>query len=378
MKKALKILFISDIHLGHRKNHAQSMVGNLNKFFSCEKRFMGVDLVVLVGDVFDEALTLNSEHVAHIDAWVANVLRLCHKHNVKLRVLEGTPSHDRGQSERFTIINEIYAQHGLGVDLRHVNTLSIEYFEDWDINVLYVPDEWNHSTDTTLQEVRDLMRSKGLSQVDFACMHGTMDYQLPAHIKNSPRHDSSAYSAMVRYMISIGHIHQFSVHDNIVAQGSFDRMCHGDEKPKGFISVEAEPRGNYSVEFVENELARKYITVVCQHDEMEDNLRQLDFAVKDLCAQSCVRVEAHHANAILANMDLLSARWPALTWSDLPRGKPDDNVEGALEDESIEYQPVSVRRDNITELVMNRLKKLQLSSDVLGICKEELLEIERM
>ena len=376
MNRQLRLSCISDIHLGARKNTADAIIANLNKCFSCDAHFSQLDMVVVVGDVFDEALTLASEYVAHIDAWVARVLRLAYKHQVVVRVLEGTPSHDRGQSERFTIINALHTELGHGVDLKHVKVLSIEHFDAWDMDVLYVPDEWNHSCDATLEEVHALMAAKGLVQVDFAMMHGSMDYQLPAHIKSAPRHDSASYGALTRSLVFIGHIHIYSRVRNIIAQGSFDRLAHGEEGAKGFVSAIVQPSGQHTARFIENKGARKYVTVVCTGDA-EESLRLLDAQAAKLPSGSCLRVEASYLDPILSDLDALRLRWPLLVWSALPKGKEDPAEQAAACEEYV-YVPVSVRRDNITELVLARLAKLGLGAATLALCEDNLKEVERL
>jgi predicted MPP superfamily phosphohydrolase len=379
MQKELRLSVISDIHLGHKRNTAEMIVANLNKHFSCEAHFSQLDLVVLAGDVFDEALGLACEHVAHIDAWVARVLRLCHKYGVVIRVLEGTPSHDRGQSERFTIINAIHEQHGFGVDLRHVRALSVEHLDAFDIDVLYVPDEWNHCTDKTLEQAQELLGAKGLTQVDFAIMHGNFHHQLPAHIQGVPRHSEQAYSALVRHLIFIGHIHLHSRLGKIIAQGSFDRLCHGEEGPKGFVSAIVQPNGEHTLRFIENAGARKYLTVKCRHLEVEANIRVLDRAVKKLPALSCVRIEADHLNPILSSVETLKLRWPLLVWSILPKGNKDQDEQATTSAlEHFAYVPVNVRPDNIAELMLTRLGRLDLDAITITRCMEHLKEIERL
>ena len=79
------------------------------------------------------------------------------------------------------------------------------------------------------------MITSGLTKVDYAVMHGQFDYQLPKHITGMPRHDSQKYLDIVKHYIFIGHIHTHSVYDRIIAQGSFDRLTHGQEEPKGYV-----------------------------------------------------------------------------------------------------------------------------------------------
>lgn len=378
MRQALRIAFASDIHLGHRKNVAQDIIANLDTHITNDAVFGQIDMLILAGDVFDEALALSSEHVQHIDAWVGRVILLADKHNVVVRVLEGTPSHDRGQSERFTIVANLLAACGVRVDLKYVNTLSVEHFDHWDMDVLYVPDEWNHSTQQTLTEVRELLAARGLQQVDVAVMHGSMDFQLPAHVKDIPRHDSVVYSALVRGFITIGHIHLYSTQGNIIAQGSFDRLAHNEEAPKGFVIAQLQPSGAYTMQFVQNTGARKYVTHRCLHEEMEENLRELDKVAASLPPNSCLRVESHHANPIQKNVDVLSRRWPLLVWSALATGKEEEAARKRPAGEEFVYVPVSVRPDNIRALVLERLSKHNLESEVLALCTATLQELERI
>src|SRR5690606_24238089 len=101
--------------------------------------------------------------------------------DVAVRVLEGTPSHDREQSKRFVVINESVGK--IGADLVYIDELSIRYEERFDMNLLFVPDELNHDPNITLAQVQELMAERNLEKVDFAFMHGQFEYQLPSHVK---------------------------------------------------------------------------------------------------------------------------------------------------------------------------------------------------
>jgi hypothetical protein len=180
----LRIASVSDIHLLHRNNKTPFIVSNLDKYLTNDEMLSKVDLLLFAGDVFDGPVAFSSEDIGVINIWIAKMLHKCKRHNVCVRVLEGTPSHDMNQSKIFTNINEIlFKKESDRVDLKYVKTLSIEYIERFGINVLYVPDEWNHDTHDTLLEVKDLLKKNSLSQVDFAVMHGQFEYQLADVVK---------------------------------------------------------------------------------------------------------------------------------------------------------------------------------------------------
>lgn len=376
--KPLYLSTISDIHLGARRNQSGFIIDNLNKYITCDEHLSKIDMLVFVGDIFDGLLSLPDEDVGLIDKWISNTLKLCYKYKILVRILEGTPSHDRNQSQRFEIINEIlFSNNEESLDLKYVKTLSIEHIDRFGIDVLYVPDEWNHTTEETLIEVKNLLSTKGLTSVDFAFMHGCFDFQMPAVVKPSIKHISNEYLSIVKYLIFVGHIHQYSQNDRIFSQGSFDRLAHGEMEAKGFLSAIVNPDASYEVEFIENITARKFITISCTSDEIDDNLKKIEKVVKKLPNQSFVRIEADYKNVILADMDVLARKWPLLIWSSLAKNKDIKEEVNLLSQESI-YTPIKIDKTNLSEIVLSRISNLNLSSEVFEKCKLHLKDMEKI
>jgi hypothetical protein len=163
------------------------------------------------------------------------LLQAAHRHDIAIRVLEGTPSHDRRQSEQFlmieTIMKEVLPAFNK-LDLQYISTLSIVYEPAFNIHILYIPDEWRADNAQTQLEVQKLLEDNQLSTVDYTVIHGTFPYQLPpiAHI---PVHDDAYYTSITKHFVLAGHIHISSHVNNILVNGSHDRMSHGEELPKG-------------------------------------------------------------------------------------------------------------------------------------------------
>lgn len=374
LNQKLRISVISDIHLGHRKNKTEFIIGNLNQYFSNESHLSSVDMVVLAGDVFDDLLLLSDEDVHLIDYWIARLLTICRKYGVIVRVLEGTPSHDRAQSKRFVVIKEILdGKTHKPLDLRYVDTLSIEYIPKFAIDVLYVPDEWNHSYENVLQQVKGLLSDKGLDKVDFSFMHGSFEHQLPTIVKNVPKHDAQAYLDLTRYLIFIGHIHTHSVYERIFAQGSFDRLAHGEESPKGFLTAQIEPSGDYQMTFVENITAKKFVTIACSDGEISEVLKDIDSFVKHLPAGSFIRLRLSKKSPIITSMDTVYGWWPTMQWST----KVVDDVlvpQDVIVTNNKFYMPVNINRHNLMELVLARLSASNLSDEETFRCITNLKE----
>lgn len=253
-------LFISDVHLGHSKTPTKLILRNLSRYAMPRTRETEkLDAIFINGDFFDQMLETTSDDNILIRAWVAQLIRYCKEHDIKLRILRGTRLHDWDQPYMFVEENE---NHQIGCDLKYISTVHIEHFEDWGINILYVPDEAHTTSAATWKEVQRLMDEKNLKQVQYACMHGAFPYQLPEMAEQSVLHDPVKYESIVEHYISIGHVHQFNPCSKIIPQGSFDRICHGDEGTKGHVRLE-----NNEVIFVENPGAMRYLTLdVCGLD----------------------------------------------------------------------------------------------------------------
>jgi len=377
VKNELNIASVSDIHLGHRRNPTRRIIGNLFTALPDDEVTAALDLLLIPGDVFDNLKSLPDTDVVDIDYWIYQTLRLAKKHNIVVVVLEGTPGHDWKQSRRFVEINE---NAGIGADLRYIETLSIEYIEQYGISVLCVPDEWD-TPENTLSQVHDLLRAKGLSQVDFAIMHGQFPHQLPEHIK-APKHDPEAYMALVKYVIFIGHVHTFSVYRSlvnpggsfIVAQGSFDRLTHGEEGPKGHVRAKVRAVGDIDLQFIENENAMKFVTVTCNSMSLEETLATITAQVKDLPDGSFVRVKADWDNPILTNMEELIRRFPLANWTKLSTEAVVEEEQKVMEEDT-PFVPIVLTRDNLPGLLMERIARSGASGSVIDAATDILMEI---
>lgn len=372
--KEVRFACISDIHLGSKRNKTSFITANLNKYFVTDEVLSSIDILFIAGDVFDELLNTSSEELGQIDLWIGRLLRKCHRYHVMVFVLEGTPSHDRGQSCRFVTINELNHKSGSrGVQLKYIKDLHIEYIEKFDLHVLFVPDEQSNSPADTLDQVKALMRKMGLCQVDMAVMHGQFPHQLPAGISHVQFHDPDAYCDLVRGVILVGHIHTPSVYRNIYGQGSFDRLGHNEEEAKGFLKG-VQTKDSYHLTFVENKGARIYKTISCTADSTAENLLIIDAAIQGCPIESNLRVEASTGNPILSNMPLVRERWPGFVWSSVERGKEKKRLTQLIDHKTI-YVPISLDRQNLSGVMHARLQEKGYEPAIIDRCIQQLATV---
>ena len=371
--KDCRIASISDIHLGHRKNDTFEILKALRKYILDPTLLREIDILIIAGDLFDRLLDLENEYLGQIQLFMVALLQACAKHNVVLLVLEGTPGHDRKQSHLLVTLQTALQ---CPVELHYVTKLDILYLEQFDANVLFIPDAWNTAQEAQ-DEFKELLKAKGLSQVDLAIMHGQFEYQLPPHVKSHAIHNSSEYQKLVKVQTFIGHDHTHSRLGNIVSQGSFDRLVHGEEEPKGFVRADIS-NNKASIWFIENKDARTYNTVDCTGMSMAETIEYLTDYVKPLRMDACIRIKAESNHPIFSNMAELSKISATIDWSkkDIREEKTTDstNVSGVTEIDN-EWSPIHIDANNIVKTVMDRLQSRTVTPEQLDYIQSTLEEL---
>ena len=319
-----------------------------------QKEFSKLSMIVLVGDVYDRLLnTSSSDYILSIE-WLTELVIFCKNNNIKLRILEGTPSHDWKQCKvLYTIIDRL----NLDVDFKYIETLHIEIMSDLNLSVLYVPDEWKHKASETYDEILELMVANNLSKVDVAFMHGQFHYQLPM-IRLESSFSEEDMLNIVNYYIAIGHIHTPSVFERILAQGSFDRLAHNEEEDKGGIYIDVKSEKDMRFIFLKNNNARIFKTITINRDksELAKIYKDIDKVAKDLPETAFLRILCKHKLEISKEV------------------KDKYNLSGVKE------EIPSKERANIRDLFSiknNNIVELQITKDnVIDLIKEELKDID--
>ncbi len=251
----LNIASLSDIHFNHPNTPTEFIIRNINRYvFPDTPETRALDIIFIGGDVTDSLMDFASNNAVAFRKWVSEFLRYCAKHDIMVRIIEGTPLHDWGQSIIFVEENE---NHEIGCDLKYFTDISIEHIARYNIDVLYIPDEARPTTHITWNVVQQLLLENGLEKVDFAIMHGAFGYQLPniEEIKDKI-HDEEKYCSIVRHYIFIGHVHQHRPNGKIIPNGSTDRLRHGEEDIKGHVRL-----NKGEITFIPNLGAMRYITL---------------------------------------------------------------------------------------------------------------------
>lgn len=352
-KKRLKILEISDVHLGHAKTTSAKILKTLREIFKRREEIALLDMIIIAGDFFDHDLSLPFDEVYEIRTFIIHLLEMCKEYGICLRVLEGTPSHDWKQSRLFTHLNDVAK---IGADVKFFDKLSIEYIEHLDVQMLYIPDEWKPTTEETWQDVTEKLKQHQLEAVDFVVMHGTFPHQMPENVRDKlDTHNSLNYIGITKYFVFVGHIHSFSQYECILSAGSPERLAHGEEGPKGYIMVEVDRvNGQHKIQFIENKEATVYKTINCNGLTTEDSLKKLRKEIPKRDEPMYIRIACRSGDPVLSALPALSVEYPTVHWQTKNTEAKAVKVYAAAEPAS-KYVGVTITPDNIEDLLLGRI-----------------------
>ena len=375
MNERIKYLTISDIHLGHNRNKTQSIVDNLDKFLYVNNDFKDLDIIFIAGDLFDTLLDLSNDEISMIMGCLSKLMWFCGINKIKLRILKGTPSHDWNQSK---VAESVYKLSRVEIDFKYIDTLFIECIKDLQLHILYVPDEWTSSTELTFNQVQQLLKDNNIEQVDIAIMHGMFNYQLRNIPGNMQKHNEADYLNIVKHYINIGHIHTYSHYERIIAQGSFDRLSHGEEEPKGGVVCEITKDRQDMFYFIENKTAKIYKTIELKSKDLESSIKKIDKIVTKLPIDSYVRIKANKDHPLYSAFDNLKLRYPFIYFS--KTSIEDDEEQYILINTSNQlnndYIPLTITRENYKDLLLKEINsKYKLTDNQFKILNKA-LEIE--
>lgn len=370
-RRDLFIASFSDVHLGHNQTSTLLIIENLKKAFPDNNQTAALDLILLGGDLFDSALAYaDNETIIAIELWMQAFLRLCAKHHIVLRVLEGTKSHDRGQSKHF---EKILKLSDITVDFRYVKDISVENHEKLGISILYVPDFTTPETDSIWMKVKDAMATAGVDHVDYANIHGAFTYQMPeiASVQMAC-HQMDRYHSIVNNYIFTGHIHLPSTYGRIYCNGSHDRLGHGEEEAKGHWRAKIRKNGEDDFIFVENKGARIYKTVDVSDLPIDEALEKVSKEVPTRKDSAC-RIVAERGHPIFTNLAKLKQNYPFIHWTTKVQGAKDVQ-KNLLVDLRKSFKEVYLTPQNLPTLLMERVMKLTDDSELIARCREIITE----
>lgn len=353
----MRYIVTSDIHLGHKNTPTKHIIESFKKTI-LTKANASIDALFIAGDFFDHLLYLNTQEAQQVVQFFHYLLSYCHDNNISLKVLEGTPCHDWYQSSMLTKINDVRTNKA---DLTYVKTLDIIHCPKLNKHILYIPDEWCKSQEELELQIKTRMTELGLSKVDIAILHGAFKYQAKGIPTSAFLYDEDYFLQLTRGFIHIGHYHVHTALDRIVAQGSLERLAHGEESPKGYILVE-----DQTYTFIENPYAYTYKTITVN---ATTDLARLDRVIHKTPHGSHIRLQLkpeHPFNTIFKELTIRYADYKLKKLVKDPTSA-DSSVTYIVSDQDLTQVDHFVLETNAYDAVLKGIEsKHQLTARELG------------
>lgn len=265
----LELLHTADWHLGNNKTLAHTTTESIRQ--SIIKRIPEVDIITIIGDIFDKGLSFISPSSGVILSFLHQFFSVVRQNNTHVIIVRGTIFHDRNQIS--TIIETIVDSYGLR-DLVHVVN-EPKVLTVLDKTFLCVPDDLPFKNkQQTMKHLNSLLIPYD-GKVDYCLIHGMFDFAI--HGFDDPNSFTvKDFAKLIRILVLCGHVHRPQKNDICRYCGSIDRIAHGEEHNKGFFIHKGS-----SSKFIVNERSVKYITIDhCKDTNLKEVLKRYDTIIE--------------------------------------------------------------------------------------------------
>ena len=249
----MKLLFISDEHIGANRNPSSRVLKNIKETINNIEDLGALDGIINLGDSSDMLLSTRSiEYRDYIDLhlWLSE---LSNSLGIPYVYLYGTPIHEMDQ---FANVEHIIRRAYPGLDLRVYRGVGID--DLFGHTFLYASDEAINDNAVYETEVTKLLQEHGVDRVDFAITHAVYDSHITLPLPSV--RSVKFIESKTRYNVFNGHIHTHTINGKLITVGSVDRLAFNEEEKKG-IGLYTHNDHFTHYEFIENVNAMKFITL---------------------------------------------------------------------------------------------------------------------
>jgi len=290
---------ISDIHLFHRRTPTQHIVDALWLWIAeHEAKIKKCKYFFIAGDIFDRFIPSHYPDISIANRFFYKFGVWLASNDITLIVLEGTDTHDRRQ---FASVMPVLA--GTKVNVKYYDTVCVDVLDG--MSVLFIPDNWNRDVNVTVADAKLALTNSGLRRVDIAVMHGSFEYQLPM-LKHG-NFPQAEIEDLVEHRIHIGHVHKPSHNNKVFAQGSFDRVSHGEEHGKGGEAFIKNKKYR-----LENKYAYPYVTLPISATDPLKFKEQIRLAVEAMNYMGWLRIHADRTHPIFEHFPEVTGMYPTV------------------------------------------------------------------
>lgn len=377
----LRITNIADLHYGHPRIDHSLMYQNLCNYFY--PKVVESHIVFIAGDLCDTLLNMGSGHTMYLLRFIYDLMAISKKHGTKIRILQGTFSHDRNQASTFEAFVRDKSSCFTGIDetpidMKVVSKISVEEISDFvhngishpdTLKVVYLPDSLPYKKgEEVVDKIKEIYQLVGWSKADLLIGHGTFDFALPPNIPLPPcTYSTDMFEDIVDGQIVMGHIHTHYRSKNVSYTSSFERIAHNEEEPKGYLYLEKHKGDKWRIFFKENKGAVLFKTITPESNDPDEVvsyfIKKVESIFPDLIGY--VRV-VHHNPEIRSILNKVSAtKFPNLIFTTKTTNTDKNTALKTIDDYFQDTSDLIIpTRDNLNELVYTHIKQHPVLSKI--------------
>jgi len=357
-----KIVAAGDFHFGNPRINCSLLYTELHDYFYPEAET--ADLILLTGDLFDQLVTVNSEANHFVSRFIKDLFVFSAETNVPVRILHGTYSHDRNQ---LNILNVLKVKH---TNAKIVNEISCEdlIVKDKHYKILYIPDNLSYKrSEDVMEHIDKVLAVMGWKTVDLVLGHGTFSHALPVSNQHLPpcTYTIEQFDKITNEnsLIIMGHIHISSAKKNVYYCGSFERMSHGEEQPKGFYTFD-NASGKWKATFIKNDDASLFVTIYPQGNTTAEIIDDFTNQINNIFPNRIGNVRVAHNDPeirLLLNKICLQ-EYPSLRYTSKPVSDTDKSEIKLDNIELDTFDNIKPSRENLPNLISQFLLENNLGT----------------
>lgn len=344
-KQELIIAGIADIHFGA---HEPKLLWKQLEWLVNYLKELKPDIVVILGDLFDKKLMLNSENVIYANKFIQCLIDL--KGTVVIE--HGTLSHDFYQTDTYS--------HLLSNKFRMYKTVT--YDNILGLKVLHIPEEYESDKN---EYYKDYLNK----DIDFVWGHGQFDFAGFWAKREVGKKNKIIFTVddfkNVKGCVDFGHVHIHMEKGNCGYPGSFSRSSFGEEDPKGFYirKYDLSKRKLIVKEFVKNPLAPVYKTIYYKDIDPKNDIGESIKKHLSKCYKLRLIIDSDIDEKIFNDIKAIEFSNPSLVI--------DKRIKGfSLEETLKETKEVEERRSK-RQSILSKYEGMDLISLTQSIAKEK-------
>jgi len=253
----VKGVTLQDVHWGHKDS--DRMYQELRPMILDYLETHDIQIFNMNGDYFDRKLTATEPSIFYAISLFDEIMDICARKGIKVRIILGTRSHDLNQYT--TLFQHYFTREDL--DIKYIPEVQEE--EILGLKVLYLPEEYPEDAKEYYKDYKTKSYNiiHGHGMWDFVAFTGYIDEERTSGIRMAPVFAYEEWKDSIKNGLAIfGHIHKRQNFKNIYYSGSFTAWGYGDPSEKGFTAYEINTEtSEWKFEYITNTTAPKYETI---------------------------------------------------------------------------------------------------------------------